>query len=167
MRTKPTKYNKKVVDKICALISKDTYTIAEICATVRISERTYYEWQANIAEFAESIARARQQFDETIVNEAKNSLRKKVNGYEVDEKKTVYVNDADGRPKIKEQTTIKKHFQPDTEAIKFVLTNKASDEYQNRQNTELTGKDGKDLFAKVSDDELDKRIADLERKIKG
>jgi phage terminase small subunit len=31
--------------------------------------------------------------------------------------------------------------------------------------TELTGKDGKDLFANLTDDELDTRIAELERKL--
>jgi hypothetical protein len=154
------------VNRICSLISKDSYTIAEICVIVKISERCYYTWQEENTEFAESIARAREQFDELLVSEAKRSLVKKIKGYEVDEKKTVYVNDADGKPKIKEQTTIKKHFQPDTLAIQFVLTNKVPGEYKNRQNNEVTGKDGKDLFAGLSDEELDARITELENKLK-
>ena len=159
-------YSKKIVKRICELISEDTYTIAEICAIVRISERSYYDWQANYAEFAEQIKEARHRLDETLVKEAKNSLRKKVNGYEVDEKKTVYVDSKDGKPKIKEQTVIKKHIQPDTGAIIFTLTNKASDEYKNRLNNEVTGKDGKDLFANLSDEQLESRIAELEKKLK-
>jgi len=159
------KYSKKITARICDLISKDTYTISEICSIVGIAECTFYDWKASKSEFSEAITRARDQFDEILVKEAKNSLRKKVNGYDVDEKKTVYVNDKDGKPKIKEQTTIKKHFQPDTEAIKFVLTNKAAEEYKNRQNNELTGKDGKDLFAALSDEELNAKIAELEAKL--
>lgn len=159
------KYNKKIVNQICSLVKKDNYTVAEICSAVGIAESTYFDWKANRPEFSESLTRARDQFDETLVQEAKNSLRKKVNGYEVDEKKTVYVNGKDGKPVIKEQTTIKKHFQPDTDAIKFVLTNKASEEYQNRQNNELTGKGGKDLFAGITDEELDNKIAELEKKL--
>lgn len=127
------KYSKKIVKKITDLIKADSYTVAEICSLSGISESTFYEWQASKMEFSESLSRAREQFDEVIVKEAKNSLRKKVNGYEVDEKKTVYVNGKDGKAAIKEQTIIRKHFQPDTEAIKFVLTNKATDEYKNRQ----------------------------------
>ncbi len=75
--------------------------------------------------------------------------------------------DANGKtkPKIKEQVTIDKHYQPDTPAIIFVLTNKASDEYKNRLNTELTGKDGKDLFKSLTDEELDQRIGEFERKL--
>lgn len=160
------KYNKKIVKRICDLISKDSYTIAEVCVIVGISERCYYDWQANNAEFAESIARARDQFDELLVKEAKNSLRKKVLGYEADEKKTVYVTGKDGKPIIKEQTTVKKHFQPDTAAIVFALTNKAPNEWKNRQNNEVTGKDGKELFAQLSDEELKERIERLQAKLK-
>ena len=111
------KYSKKIVNRICDLISKDSYTVSEICENIGIAESTFYDWQANKVEFSESIKKARDKFDETLVKEAKNSLRKKVNGYEVDEKKTVYVDSKDGKPKIKEQTVIKKHIQPDTGAI--------------------------------------------------
>ena len=160
------KYSKKIVKRICELISEDSYTVSEICENIGIAESTFYDWQANKVEFSESIKKARDKFDETLVKEAKNSLRKKVNGYEVDEKKTVYVDSKDGKPKIKEQTVIKKHIQPDTGAIIFTLTNKASDEYKNRLNNEVTGKDGKDLFANLSDEQLESRIAELEKKLK-
>jgi len=166
MAAKQSKYNKKTVERICKLISKDSYTIAEVCAMVGISERCYYDWQANNAEFADAIKKARDQFDETLIKEAKESLRKLVSGYEVEETKVVYT-DANGKPKIKEKTSVKKHFQPNTAAVIFTLTNKASDEYKNRQNTELTGKDGKDLINTKSDEELDARIAELEKKLKG
>lgn len=164
------KYSKRIVNRICDLISKDTYTVAEICAIVKISERCYYDWQANNAQFADSIARAREKFDEILIKEAKNSLRKKITGYTVQEKKVVMVEgkpDSYGKskPKIKEQVTIEKHYQPDTAAIIFALTNKSPEEYKNRQNTELTGKDGKDLFKNLTDEELDQRISELERKL--
>ena len=130
------KYDGKIVNKIYDLLSSDTYTIAEVCEIVGISERCYYDWQKNNAEFAEIIARARFRFDEIIVKEAKNSLRKKVNGYEVEEKKRVFSNKI-----LKEETIITKHFQPDTDAIKFVLTNKTASEYQNKQSTDIALKD--------------------------
>lgn len=159
------KYSKRIVNRITDLIKLDSYTIAEICSLSGIHIDTYYDWKNNKPEFSEAVTRARDQFDEMLVKEAKNSLRKKVNGYEVDEKKVVYVNGKDGKPTIKEQTTVKKHFQPDVEAIKFVLTNKAPSEYKNRQNNEVTGRDGKDLFAGLKDEDLDARIAELEKKL--
>jgi transposase-like protein len=144
------KYNKKIVDKICELIESDSYTIAEICEKVGIHKDTYYEWIKNKADFTDSIEKARQRFDEILVKEAKNSLRKLVNGYTVDETKTVYEptskTDSTAKPKIKEQTITKKHFQPSVPAVIFALTNKASEEYKNRQHAELTGKDGKELI---------------------
>ena len=157
MPAKQSKYSKKIVNRICVLIAKDSYTIAELCAMVGISERCYYDWQANNAEFAESIARAKDQFDETLVREAKNSLRKLVNGYEVEEKKTVYVDSKEGKPKIKEQVVIKKHIQPNPNSVEYVLNNKASHEYKNRQSTEITGKDGKDLIPAIQIEVIDKR----------
>lgn len=145
------KYDKKIVNKIYELLSSDTYTIAEVCQIVGISERCYYDWQKNNAEFAEIIARARCRFDEIIVKEAKNSLRKKVNGYEVEESRRVFTGKV-----LKEETIITKHFQPDTDAIKFVLTNKASSEYQNKQSTDIALKDidnlkNKETFLKQID----------------
>lgn len=160
------KYNKRIVKRITDLIRQDTFTIAEICTKVGISESCFYNWQSNNVEFGESIARAREQFDEILVQEAKNSLRKLVNGYEADEKKTVLVNGKDGKPEIKEQVTIKRHFQPNPMSVQFVLTNKTNGEYKNYQTNELTGKDGKELFASLSDEELDNRIKALEDKLK-
>ena len=167
------KYNKKIAKRITDLIKQDSYTIAEICSIVKLSERCFYNWKKGNAEFADAIARARLQFDEILVEEAKTSLRKLVNGYDVEEKKTVYVNhsiaDENGKtkqvPKIKEQVIIVKHFQPDFEAIKFVLTNKAAEEYKNKVNSELTGKDGKDLFVSLTDEELDAKLAELIKKM--
>ena len=159
------KYNKKIVERICKLLQSDNFTVLEICKIVGIAEDTYYDWKNKHAEFSDAIKKARDTFDETIVHEAKNSLRKKVNGYDFDEKKTTYINDKEGKPKIKEQTTIKKHYQPDTAAIIFTLTNKAPEEFKNKYFNEMTGKNGKDLFSSISDEELDAKIQALEGKL--
>lgn len=164
------RFNKKIVKAITDLIKKDSYTIAEICATVGISERCFYDWQANNAEFAETIAQARIDANMRYLKMARNSLVKKLEGYTVQEKHITYVDskDKDGvsKPKIKEQKVVDKHFQPDTQAIIFTLTNLESETWQNRQNTELTGKGGKDLFQSMSDDDIEKRITELESKLK-
>lgn len=159
------KYNKKIVKNICSLIKRDSYTIAEICALVGISKETYYKWIGNKPDFADAIKNAKGEYDEFIAAEAKKSLLKKIQGYTVQEKKVVMVEGKDKdetgkyKPKIKEQTIIDRHYQPDTAAIIFTLTNKVPEEYQNKYNTELTGKNGKDLInsidlSKLSDEEL-------------
>lgn len=165
------KYNKRVVNKIVELMKSDTYTIAEICDRVGIAQRTYYDWQSDNEAFAKAIEQAKAERMQFFVAEAKKSLLKKIQGYTVDESKVVTIpsskKDANGRPlpQIKEQTTIKKHIQPDTAAVIFTLTNGEPETWRNRQFAEVTGKDGKDLFKQLSDEELEKKITELERKL--
>lgn len=164
------KYSKKIVKRITDLIKGDSYTIAEICSLSGINTDTFYDWKHNKPEFSDALERA---FDfrlKFFAAEAKKSLLKKIQGYTVQEKRVVMVEGkADGegktKPKIKEQTIIDKHFQPDTAAIIFTLTNQEPENWKNRYNNEITGKDGKDLFASMTDDELNKRIEELEKKL--
>ncbi|WP_297409251.1 transposase [uncultured Alistipes sp.] len=168
---RPTKYNKKIAEKICSLIATDTYTVAEVCRMVKINPDTYYTWVKEYSEFSESIKKAEAERTAFFVAEAKKSLLKKIQGYTVQEKHVITVGsgkfDVNGReiPRIKEQKVVDKHYQPDTAAIIFTLTNGEPENWKNRQNNEVTGKDGKDLFAQLTDEELDAKISDLEKKL--
>jgi len=159
------KYSKKLVQKIVGLIRKDSYTIAEICSLSGIDEATYYRWLNKKSEFCEAVTRAREDFVEARLVECEKSLVKLINGYDYEEKKTVMVKNSKGEPSIKEQTTTKKHMTPSLPAIIHFQTNRDPENWKNRQSTELTGKGGKDLFEGVTDEELDARIQDLERKL--
>lgn len=159
------KYNKKTVEAIVGLIRSDTYTIAEICRQIGITQKTYHQWVADHSEFADAVEQAKDERMQTMVHEAKKSLLKKIRGYEVTETAVMTIPGKDGSPKIKEQKVTKKHVQPDTAAIIFTLTNGDPEHWRNRQTNELTGKDGKDLFANKTDEELDKEIDDLKRKL--
>ena len=165
------KYGKKIVDKIVGLIKSDTYTIAEICRQVGITPKTFHQWKEEHPEFGQMIVDAKDERMQFFVQEAKKSLLKKIQGYDVTETKVVIVpgkvKDEKGnlKPIIKEQTNTKKHIQADTAAIIFTLTNGDPSRWRNRQTTEVTGKDGKDLFKSLSDEELDKQIKELEGKL--
>ena len=169
------KYSKKMVAKIVGLLKSDTYTIAEICRQVGISTQTYHEWVNTREDFALAVEEAREELMQSMVIEAKKSLRKKIQGYDVTETRTVAIpgketkdakgNVIQGKPRIKEQITTKKHVAADTAAIIFTLTNADPDHWRNRQSTEVTGKDGQDLFAKKTDEELAAMIEDLHRKL--
>lgn len=165
------KFNKKTVDMIVGLVKSDTYTIAEICRQVGITPKTYHQWVNDYPDFADAIEQAKAERMQAMVIEAKKSLMKKIQGYDVTETKVVTIpgkqKDEKGNPKpiIKEQTTTKKHIQPDTAAIIFTLTNGDPEHWRNRQSTEVTGKDGKDLFASKTDEELDNEIEELKRKL--
>lgn len=165
------KFSKKTVDMIVGLVKSDTYTIAEICRQVGITPKTYHQWVNDYPDFADAIEQAKVERMQAMVIEAKKSLMKKIQGYDVTETKVVTIpgkqKDEKGNPKpiIKEQTTTKKYIQPDTAAIIFTLTNGDPEHWRNRQSTEVTGKDGKDLFASKTDEELDKEIEELKRKL--
>lgn len=162
------KYSKKVVDRIVELIGYDTFTIAEICHQVGITPKTYHQWVNDYPDFADAIEQAKEARMQFFVQEAKRSLLKKIQGYEVTETKVVTVptKGDPSKPTIKEQTTQKKHIQPDTAAVIFTLINGDPVHWRNRQSTEITGRDGKDLFKTLSDEDLNKEIADLEKKLK-
>ena len=165
------KYSKKIAQKIFGLIEKDSFTIAEICAKVGISDRTFRYWQNENSEFAAGVARARDTFTETKLVECEKSLDKLINGYDYEEVKTVMIDsgrpgtDGKATPKIKERTVTKKHIIPSLPAIIHFQTNRDPENWKNRQTNELTGKGGKDLFEGVSNEELETRIATLEKKL--
>lgn len=165
------KFSKKTVERIVRLVKSDTYTIAEICRQVGIAPKTYHQWMNDYPEFSDAITQAKEERMQLMVIEAKKSLMKKIQGYDVTETKVVTIpgtkKDEKGNPKpiIKEQTTTKKHIQPDTAAIIFTLTNGDPEHWRNRQSTEVTGKDGKDLFAGKTDEELANEIEELKRKL--
>ena len=85
------KFSKKMVDKIVELVKSDTYTIAEICRQVGITPKTYHQWVNDYPDFADAIEMARQERMQFFVQEAKKSLLKKIQGYDVTETKVVTV----------------------------------------------------------------------------
>lgn len=133
-----TKYTPELVTRICGLLEKDTYTVSELCESVGISETTFYDWKVKFSEFSDAIKKAEERRLGFFVVEAKRSLLKKIQGYEVKETQIVSIPGVDekGNPKqiIKEKKTIKKHIQPDTTAIIFALTNLDPEHWKNRQN---------------------------------
>jgi transposase-like protein len=160
------KYKKEIVDRIYELLSTDTYTIAEVCQIVGITEETFHKWKREKTEFSECIRRAEAARNDFFVSEAKKSLLKKIQGYTVTEKHVTYVNSREksktgeekDKPKVKEQKVIEKFFQPDTSAIVFTLTNRDPDNWKNKQSNELTGKDGKELaFPPIKVEVIDSR----------
>lgn len=159
------KYNKKVVEKICNLLKSDSYTVAEVCRIVGISERSFYEWQSKNADFADAIKAAKEDFTKAILCECEKSLVKLIRGYDYEERKTVMVDDNKGKPKIKEQTITKKHIAPSLGALIHFQSNKDPENWKNKQNVEVTGKDGKDLFANKTVEELESELKNIMSKL--
>ena len=53
-----TKYTPKIVERICELVAKDTYSVPELCRAVGIDEATFYRWKNDKSEFCEALEKA-------------------------------------------------------------------------------------------------------------
>lgn len=128
----------------------------DICKKVGISETQFYAWQREESDsynpqFTQSIALARAQLREKRLNEMEKSLYRAATGYVAEDSRTEFGTDKDGRVYVKKKLSFKKTVPPDTKALIFALTNENPDKWKNRQNTEITGKDGKDFMNKEID----------------
>nr|WP_288210520.1 phBC6A51 family helix-turn-helix protein [uncultured Dysgonomonas sp.] len=155
------KYNQKIVNRICDLISKDSYTIAEICEKVKISESTYYEWLKTKSEFSEAIKKAQDKLTQDLLIECNRSLVKLIRGYTIQEKKTVTADtgrkDENDKPivKVKEHSVVEKYYPPSLGAIIHFQTNRDPDNWKNRQENKLSGEVGiKSNLENLSDEDL-------------
>lgn len=155
------KYNQRIVNRICDLISKDSYTIAEICEKVKISESTYYEWLKTKSEFSEAIKKAQDKLTQDLLVECKRSLVKLIKGYTIQEKKTVTADtgrkDENDKPivKVKEHSVVDKYYPPSLGAIIHFQTNRDPDNWKNRQENKLSGEIGiKSNLENLSDEDL-------------
>lgn len=160
------KYNKKIVEDICALIRADSYTVAEICEKVGIAKDTYYNWLKTKSDFSDAIKKAEDEFKEDMLAECNRSLVKLIKGYTVQEKRTVTADtgkkDENGKPivKVKEHVVTDKHYPPSLGAIIHFQTNRDPDNWKNRQENKISGEVGiKSSLESLSDDEL-KKIVD-------
>ncbi len=109
-----------------------------------ISEALFYEWLNKKVEFFESFKEAKKQGDKVRINSVESALLDIARGFEYEEVKTEYesqLNPATGKyePTIKKQVRTKKRVVPNSEAIKFFLTNKAPEQWKNRIEQNNTG----------------------------
>jgi len=117
------KYRKELVSEIVSLIESDIYTVKEICQVARISRQSFYDWMENKPDFKQAVDEAMHQRDEMLVSIARASLRKKLEGYTLEEEKITYVP-AKSNPNVqieKSRVVKKKQYPPDLAATKYVL----------------------------------------------
>lgn len=128
-------------------------TVTDFCKAMYIDSETYRRWMMN-AEFAEAIRKAKEVFRDSLEKRLVDSLANSALGYEVEEVKSEYTSDLlTGKPKLKKQTRVKKHVQPNTGAGIFLLTNIAPERWKNKLNTEHSGEVGTGLKIIVESEE--------------
>lgn len=125
-----------------ALEDGDTQKAAAEKAGVHID--TFHDWINNKPEFSEAVKRAKRNALANSVAKVERSLLDRALGFEYEEVRSEYESKPDPNdpnkyiPTIKRQIRTKKHIVQDVEAIKFFLTNRAPDEWKNRQEHEIT-----------------------------
>jgi len=116
--------------KLCELGATDL----ELADFFGVSGRTIYRWAQRHESFCQSLKAGKEAADERVVN----SLYRKAVGYEQEEVKIFMPAGAEEPVYAK---YIAKH-APDTTAALFWLKNRRPDEWRDKQNHEITGKDG-------------------------
>ena len=120
------------------------YSNKDAAEKAGIGERTFYDWMRDKPQFSQSVKEAQRQGDLVRINSVEAALLDVARGFEYEEVKTEYesqLNPNTGKyePTIKKQVRTKKRVVPQTEAIKFYLSNKAPEDWKNRIEQNNTG----------------------------
>lgn len=148
------------------------YSNKDAAEKAGIGERTFYDWMRDKPQFSQSVKEAQRQGDLVRINSVEAALLDVAKGFEYEEVKTEYesqLNPNTGKyePTIKKQVRTKKRVVPQTEAIKFYLSNKAPEDWKNRIEQNNTGNLITDLKIKhvqvsPDDDEFPSNEADVD-----
>lgn len=125
---------------------EDGCTMQEAAERGGISKQTLYEWMNTKPDFSDAVQHARRIGDQNAVSKVEATLFRLATGYEYEDVRTEYgseLNQQTGKmePVIRKQVRTKRTVPPSTEAIKFFLTNKAPDQWKNRQEHDIPNLD--------------------------
>ena len=156
-----TKKQQQIEDRIatanliCQMYETGKYPIAECLKKHGVkSESTWSEWRRKSVVIEERYKKAkettqqlvRDQYNARIRQLARTSLEKKITGFFIEEEETIYEDDGKGGGRVKTKKKKKRFIPPSDTLIQVALYNKDSDNYKDKRNLEITGKDGKDFF---------------------
>lgn len=128
---RPTAYKPEFAEQAKAQCVEGA-TDQELADFFEVSVRTLYRWKNTFPEFCQALKAAKAPADERV----ERSLYERALGYERDE---VDIRVVEGQIV---QTTIRKFYPPDTTAAIFWLKNRRPDEWRDKVDHELTGKNG-------------------------
>jgi hypothetical protein len=148
---RPSKFKPEMVEqakRLCMLGATDR----EVADFFHVSESTLNLWKLEHPEFSESLKLGKEASDERV----EKSLYRRALGYSHEAVKIF----ADPKTGAEQIVPFTEHYPPDTTAAIFWLKNRKPQEWRDRVQTELTGKDGGPIeTADVSEAELARRVA--------
>lgn len=137
-------------EKLCLLGVKDT----DLAFYFNVSEQTFNVWKKKHPELVEALKKGK---DDADANVGK-SLYQRALGYSHPD---VHISNYQGDITV---TPITKHYPPDPTSCIFWLKNRQRALWRDKQEHEMTGKDGTPLAQPVDDVELARRVALMLRK---
>ena len=148
----PIQYEDYVAD------AREQYSTEDIARILGIAPNTLNAWVNKYPAMREAQERGRERRRLAFVKEAKRGLFKQLCGYDVEETRTTYIDDGTGAPRIKEQTTTRRHIPANVAAAIFVLCNMQPGEWtrSNTRTLDFEDNNRRAFTVKVIDNTADK-----------
>lgn len=126
------------VTKLCRLGATDI----DLAQFFGVTHTTLNSWKASHPEFLASLRAGKIEADMQVAN----SLFKRATGYVVEVEKVI------GRGESRKVVKLNVAVEPDTQACMFWLKNRRKDQWRDKQDHEITGKDGGPIEARQTID---------------
>lgn len=148
-RGRPSTYDPKRHPRVVLSLARKGKTNEEISAALGIVGKTLHEWRHKYPEISSALKEGKEYAD----SQVETTLYQRAMGYSYQERKTINLPDGGVRIEITEKIV-----PPDTTAQIFWLKNRRPDEWRDKVQQELTGKDGGPVrlasVKDLTDDEL-------------
>jgi len=136
-RGRPSSYKPEYAEqayKLCLLGAVDK----EMADFFGVAESTFNLWKKEHKEFSESLKRGKIFADANVADR----LYQRAMGYEHDDVELKVVSLGGNMGSEVQECEVRKYYPPDTTAAIFWLKNRKKDQWRDKQETEITGKDG-------------------------
>ena len=153
--------------RICEKYALGTYTLDSCCDNEDITDATFYTWTKEIEEIRDAFKNAQtaseNRYKKELKEKAKTALTKLIEGFESVESFQEGTPDKNGKITTTKVTTKKRFIGPNPIAVIFALTNVDSEYFKHKNETAVTGKIQVENVAKLTDEELEAQIKELEK----
>lgn len=140
MAGRPSEYKPEYVTQVLEMAERGA-TDVEIADSFEVSVRTLYRWKAEHEDFRQSLKIAKDVADERV----ERSLYQRALGFEHDSVK-IFVNKEGSVTQVPYREIV----APDTTACIFWLKNRKREEWRDKVEAEVTGKDGGPIQTSVA-----------------
>ena len=125
----------------------------EMAEMFGVSKKLFSAWKRFYPGFAEAIEKGRTQADARVIQ----ALFEKATGYSHPDTKIVYDKDGGGFHTYE----FTRHYPPSDKAIEMWLTNRQKEHWKNRQDHEVSGKDGAPLGIEVKNESKKELVSSI------